>query len=452
MIETINKLIRTSRYLVQELGRDPTPEEIAERMEYPVEKVKKVLKIAKEPISLETPIGDEEDSSLGDFIEDKKAVAPAEEVINTKLSEQLAQVLSDLTPREEQVLRKRFGIAEKATTLSRKSASSSTLPVSVSVRSKPRPCASCVILCAASRFAPTMKTNSPQFRSQPGAGNVSAPGCSVPRPVQPKAVPGGFVLSRTGTRKYRAILLFCLALSLAAAPGAAMAAPDETPQESAHRTPAKTADLPPVFRQRASGVVAAALDGDTLKLKDGRIIRLACIDAPDLETSLTRSTKVTDSRDFRGRDFHAEGAAEQKKRMSLLPERGKAGQNRSATPSTMLKSAGAFCSRLQRGKRSHCVRKNRKRTNRAGFSATWNSGTAPRSARGWSEAAAPMWFTIQIFQKPTSRISSSSRPMPSTRAAASGVSSCPAALPGAPSRATVPHAFSILPPMCGVSG
>lgn len=114
MIETINKLIRTSRYLVQELGRDPTPEEIAERMEYPVDKVKKVLKIAKEPISLETPIGDEEDSSLGDFIEDKKAVAPAEEVINTKLSEQLASVLADLTPREEQVLRKRFGIAEKS--------------------------------------------------------------------------------------------------------------------------------------------------------------------------------------------------------------------------------------------------------------------------------------------------------------------------------------------------
>jgi len=114
MIETINKLIRTSRYLVQELGRDPTPEEIAERMDYPVDKVKKVLKIAKEPISLETPIGDEEDSSLGDFIEDKKAIAPAEEVINTKLSEQLAAVLADLTPREEQVLRKRFGISEKS--------------------------------------------------------------------------------------------------------------------------------------------------------------------------------------------------------------------------------------------------------------------------------------------------------------------------------------------------
>ena len=114
MIETINKLIRTSRYLVQELGRDPTPEEIAERMDYPLEKVKKVLKIAKEPISLETPIGDEEDSSLGDFIEDKKAAAPAEEVVNTKLGEQIASVLSDLTPREEQVLRKRFGIGEKS--------------------------------------------------------------------------------------------------------------------------------------------------------------------------------------------------------------------------------------------------------------------------------------------------------------------------------------------------
>jgi RNA polymerase primary sigma factor len=114
MIETINKLVRTSRYLVQELGRDPTPEEIAERMDYPLEKVKKVLKIAKEPISLETPIGDEEDSSLGDFIEDKKAVAPAEEVVNTKLSELIDRVLSELTPREEQVLRKRFGIGEKS--------------------------------------------------------------------------------------------------------------------------------------------------------------------------------------------------------------------------------------------------------------------------------------------------------------------------------------------------
>ncbi len=114
MIETINKLIRISRYLVQDLGRDPTPEEIADRMDYPIDKVKKVLKIAKEPISLETPIGDEEDSSLGDFIEDKRAVAPAEEVVNTKLSEQITSVLADLTPREEQVLRKRFGIGEKS--------------------------------------------------------------------------------------------------------------------------------------------------------------------------------------------------------------------------------------------------------------------------------------------------------------------------------------------------
>ncbi len=114
MIETINKLVRTSRYLVQELGRDPLPEEIAERMDYPLEKVKKVLRIAKEPISLETPIGDEEDSSLGDFIEDKRALAPAEEVVQTKLGDQINQILSELTPREEQVLRKRFGIGEKS--------------------------------------------------------------------------------------------------------------------------------------------------------------------------------------------------------------------------------------------------------------------------------------------------------------------------------------------------
>ncbi len=114
MIETINKLVRTSRYLVQELGRDPLPEEIAERMDYPLEKVKKVLRIAKEPISLETPIGDEEDSNLGDFIEDKRAVAPADEVVHTKLGDQINQILSEMTPREEQVLRKRFGIGEKS--------------------------------------------------------------------------------------------------------------------------------------------------------------------------------------------------------------------------------------------------------------------------------------------------------------------------------------------------
>ncbi len=114
MIETINKLIRTSRYLVQEYGREPTPEEIAEKMELPLDKVRKVLKIAKEPISLETPIGEEEDSHLGDFIEDKSVVSPAEAVINMNLSEQTRKVLKTLTPREEKVLRMRFGIGEKS--------------------------------------------------------------------------------------------------------------------------------------------------------------------------------------------------------------------------------------------------------------------------------------------------------------------------------------------------
>jgi RNA polymerase primary sigma factor len=114
MIETINKMVRTSRQLIQELGREPTPEEIAERMELPVDKVKKVQKISKEPISLETPIGEEEDSSLGDFIEDKKIISPAEAVMSVTLSEQTRSVLSTLTPREEKVLRMRFGIGEKS--------------------------------------------------------------------------------------------------------------------------------------------------------------------------------------------------------------------------------------------------------------------------------------------------------------------------------------------------
>lgn len=114
MIETINKLIRTSRQLVQSLGREPTPEEIAVKMELPVDKVRRVLKIAKEPISLETPIGEEEDSSLGDFIEDKKIINPSEAVISVNLSEQTRKVLSTLTPREEKVLRMRFGIGEKS--------------------------------------------------------------------------------------------------------------------------------------------------------------------------------------------------------------------------------------------------------------------------------------------------------------------------------------------------
>ena len=110
MIETINKVVRTSRYLVQELDRDPTPEEIAEKMEMPVERVRKILKIAKEPISLETPIGEEDDSHLGDFIEDKNLLDPGETFVNKNLAEQTRKVLATLTPREERVLRMRFGI------------------------------------------------------------------------------------------------------------------------------------------------------------------------------------------------------------------------------------------------------------------------------------------------------------------------------------------------------
>jgi RNA polymerase primary sigma factor len=114
MIETINKLVRTSRYLVQELGREPIPEEIAEKMDMPVDKVRKVLKIAKEPISLETPVGEEEDSHLGDFIEDKKVINPAEAIVNLNLAEQTRRVLATLTAREEKVLRMRFGIGEES--------------------------------------------------------------------------------------------------------------------------------------------------------------------------------------------------------------------------------------------------------------------------------------------------------------------------------------------------
>jgi len=114
MIETINKLIRTSRHLVQEVGREPSPEELAKKIEFPLDKVRKVLKIAKEPISLETPIGEEEDSHLGDFIEDKKIASPGEAAVNRNLQEQTKRILSTLTPREEKVLRMRFGIGERA--------------------------------------------------------------------------------------------------------------------------------------------------------------------------------------------------------------------------------------------------------------------------------------------------------------------------------------------------
>jgi RNA polymerase primary sigma factor len=114
MIETINKLVRAQRFLVQMLGREPTPEELSVKMELPVEKVRMVLKIAKEPISLETPVGEEEDSHLGDFIEDKAAVSPQEAILSSNLAENTRKVLSTLSPREEQVLKLRFGIGEKA--------------------------------------------------------------------------------------------------------------------------------------------------------------------------------------------------------------------------------------------------------------------------------------------------------------------------------------------------
>jgi RNA polymerase primary sigma factor len=110
MIETINKLNRISRQMLQEMGREPTPEELSERMLMPEDKVRKVLKIAKEPISMETPIGDDEDSHLGDFIEDKKVLSPIDSVVKKNLKEQTLKVLSTLASREERVLRKRFGI------------------------------------------------------------------------------------------------------------------------------------------------------------------------------------------------------------------------------------------------------------------------------------------------------------------------------------------------------
>jgi RNA polymerase primary sigma factor len=114
MIETINKLVRTSRYLQQELAREPLPEEVAAKMEMPLDKVRKVLKIAKEPISLETPIGEEEDSHLGDFIEDKRAVSPVDAVTMAALEEKVRKSLACLAPREEKVIRMRFGIGERS--------------------------------------------------------------------------------------------------------------------------------------------------------------------------------------------------------------------------------------------------------------------------------------------------------------------------------------------------
>src|SRR5262249_17386888 len=112
MFEMINKVIRTSRSLVQELGREPTSEEIGNRMEIPVLKVRKVLKIAQQPISLETPVAEEEDSHLGDFLEDRAVVSPADAVININLKEMTEQVLNSLTPREERIIKMRFGLED----------------------------------------------------------------------------------------------------------------------------------------------------------------------------------------------------------------------------------------------------------------------------------------------------------------------------------------------------
>ena len=124
MIEMINKLFKTSRYLAHELGREPNPEEIAKKMEYPLEKIREVLKLAKEPLSLETPIGEEEDSHLGDFIEDKKTMSPAEATIHMDMAEQTRKLLSTLMPREEKILRLRFGINERGNYLSEESSES----------------------------------------------------------------------------------------------------------------------------------------------------------------------------------------------------------------------------------------------------------------------------------------------------------------------------------------
>ena len=110
MIETINKIVRTSRQILNEHGREPTPEQLAEKLRMPLDKVRKVLKISKEPVSLETPVGDEEDSSLGDFIEDKNALMPLDQAIQSNLGEATTKILATLTPREERVLRMRFGV------------------------------------------------------------------------------------------------------------------------------------------------------------------------------------------------------------------------------------------------------------------------------------------------------------------------------------------------------
>jgi RNA polymerase primary sigma factor len=170
MIETINKLIRTSRYLVQELGREPTPEEIAEKMELPLDKVRKVLKIAKEPISLETPIGEEEDSHLGDFIEDKGVISPSDAVISMNLAEQTRKVLATLTRAKKKCCGCASELASARITPSKRSAKTSRSPASESVRSKPRRCASCVTRAAASDSRASSRTSLPSDQEVPRDG------------------------------------------------------------------------------------------------------------------------------------------------------------------------------------------------------------------------------------------------------------------------------------------
>ena len=149
MVETINKVKKVSSQLLHEYGHDPSAEEIAERLEMPVDKVREIMRVAQEPVSLETPIGEEEDSHLGDFIPDDDAPVPAEAASQTLLKEQLADVLKTLTPREEKVLRLRFGLEDGRPARWRRSARSSMSPVSVSARSKPRRCASSATPAAA---------------------------------------------------------------------------------------------------------------------------------------------------------------------------------------------------------------------------------------------------------------------------------------------------------------
>ncbi len=148
MAETVNKLLRVTRLLVQRLGREPSPEEIAEQMEMPLDKVQKVLKIVKEPISLETPLGDEEQSSIGDFIEDPLAPSPVEVAIRGNLGELTRKVLATLSPREEQILRMRFESVGRPTTPSKRSASSSPSRANVFAKSRRGRCASCATLGA----------------------------------------------------------------------------------------------------------------------------------------------------------------------------------------------------------------------------------------------------------------------------------------------------------------